>query len=98
MQRHFCYVQRLSDGRADRRDSYYYEREWRLGEQTLVPEAKLQRPNANTTHSKRGTRLTQDDSLRRTVRATSHLTTMTLPSWLFREIAGIRSRTRTDYP
>ncbi len=46
LHRHFYYIQRLSDGRVDRRDSYYYEREWRLGEQTLVPEAKLLRPNA----------------------------------------------------
>ena len=44
--RHFYFIQRLSDGRADQRDTYYYEREWRLGEQTLVPEEKLNRQNA----------------------------------------------------
>lgn len=46
LHRHFYFIQRLSDGRADRHDTFYYEREWRLGEQTLVPEEKLRRPNA----------------------------------------------------
>jgi hypothetical protein len=46
LHRHFYFIQCLSDERADARDTFYYEREWRLGEQTLVPEAKLQRPNA----------------------------------------------------
>ena len=45
LHRHFYLIQRLSDGPADRRDTFYYEREWRLGEQTLVPEDKLRRPN-----------------------------------------------------
>lgn len=44
--RHFYFIQRLSDGRADGHDTLYYEREWRLGEQTLVPEEKLLRPSA----------------------------------------------------
>lgn len=46
LHRHFYLIQRLSEGRADGHDTFYYEREWRLGEQTLVPEAKRQRPNA----------------------------------------------------
>lgn len=46
LHRHFYCIQRLSDGRADRQDSFYYEREWRLGEQTLVSPEKLSRPNA----------------------------------------------------
>jgi Putative abortive phage resistance protein AbiGi, antitoxin len=45
LHRHFYYIQRLSDGRADKTDTYYYEREWRLGEQTLIPREKLDRPN-----------------------------------------------------
>jgi hypothetical protein len=44
--RHFYLIQRLSDNKADRKDTFYYEREWRLGEQTLVPPDKLNRPNA----------------------------------------------------
>lgn len=35
LHRYFYFMQRLSDGRADARDTYYYEREWRLGAQTL---------------------------------------------------------------
>jgi hypothetical protein len=46
LHRHFYFIQRLSDSRADGHDTFYYEREWRLGEQTLVPEEKLLRPNA----------------------------------------------------
>ena len=45
LHRHFYFVQRLSDGPADDHDTFYYEREWRLGEQTLIPEEKLSRPN-----------------------------------------------------
>lgn len=37
LHQHFYFVQRLSDGRADGKDTFYYEREWRLGEQSLVP-------------------------------------------------------------
>jgi len=44
--RHFYFVQRFSDDRADARDTYYYEREWRLGEQTLLNEEQRQRDNA----------------------------------------------------
>jgi len=43
--RHFYFVQRLSDSRADRHDTFYYEREWRLGEQTLLTEEQLNRSN-----------------------------------------------------
>ena len=46
LHRHFYFIQRLSDGPADGQDTNYYEREWRLGEQTLVPEEKFKRPNA----------------------------------------------------
>ena len=46
LHRHFYYIQRLSDGRADQNNTYYYEREWRLGEQTLVPPEKLNCPNS----------------------------------------------------
>lgn len=46
LHRHFYFIQRLSDSRADGHDTFYYEREWRLGEQTLVPAEKLNRPNA----------------------------------------------------
>lgn len=46
LHRHFYFYQRLSDNRADRKDTFYYEREWRLGEQSLVPPDKLNRPNA----------------------------------------------------
>ena len=46
LHRHFSFTKRLSDGRADRKDTFYYEREWRLGEQTLVPPEKMDRPNA----------------------------------------------------
>ena len=46
LHRHFYFIQRFSDNRADRKDTFYYEREWRLGEQTLIPLEKLDRPNA----------------------------------------------------
>lgn len=46
LHRHFYFIQRLSDGRADRDDTFYYEREWRLGAQSLVPKETLRRPNA----------------------------------------------------
>jgi hypothetical protein len=45
LHRHFYFVQRLSDGRADARDTFYYEREWRLGEQTLLNEEQCSRDN-----------------------------------------------------
>lgn len=46
LKQHFYFMKELSDKRADAPDTYYYEREWRLGEQTLVTEEKLNRPNA----------------------------------------------------
>jgi len=54
LHRHFYFIQRLSDGRADGHDTFYYEREWRLGEQTLIPEQKLLRPNARYWSQKEG--------------------------------------------
>lgn len=54
LHRHFYFIQRLSDGRADAHDTFYYEREWRLGEQTLVPEEKLSQPNAKYRSMKEG--------------------------------------------
>jgi hypothetical protein len=38
--RHFFCVQDFSEGSADSHDAHYYEREWRLGEMTLVPEGE----------------------------------------------------------
>lgn len=38
--RHFFYMQEFSEGRADAKDAHYYEREWRLGEFTLVPDGE----------------------------------------------------------
>lgn len=54
LHRHFYLIQRLSDGRADAHDTFYYEREWRLGEQTLIPEEKLNLPNAKYLCQKEG--------------------------------------------
>jgi hypothetical protein len=54
LHRHFYLIQRFSDNRADRKDTFYYEREWRLGEQTLVPPKKLNRPNAKYRCQKEG--------------------------------------------
>jgi len=45
LQRHFYFMQRLSDGLADRKDTYYYEREWRLGAQSLPTAEEWDRPN-----------------------------------------------------
>ena len=39
--RHFYFMKRFSDSK----DTHYYEREWRLGEQTLVTEDERQKPN-----------------------------------------------------
>lgn len=33
--RHFYFMQTFSEGKADEKDTYYYEREWRLGKQNL---------------------------------------------------------------
>lgn len=45
LHRHFYHIQKFSDGQADQNNTYYYEREWRLGEQSLVPQEKLNREN-----------------------------------------------------
>ncbi|MDP2166803.1 MAG: abortive infection system antitoxin AbiGi family protein [Thermodesulfovibrionales bacterium] len=45
LHRHFYFIKQFSEGRADGEDTFYYEREWRLGEQTLIPAEKLNRPN-----------------------------------------------------
>jgi hypothetical protein len=45
LHRHFYFMQRLSDGRADGNDTYYYEREWRLGAQSLPTAEEWDRPN-----------------------------------------------------
>ena len=54
LKRHFYFMQKLSNGRADSKDTHYYEREWRIGEQTLATEEELQRPNANYYHVEEG--------------------------------------------
>ena len=46
LHRHFYFMQRFSDKRADEHDTYYYEREWRLGAHSLPTLAELGRPNA----------------------------------------------------
>ncbi len=38
--RHFYYMKKFSDSRADRTDTNYYEREWRVGELSLLPEGE----------------------------------------------------------
>lgn len=37
LNRHFYFMQMFSEGRADKKDTYYYQREWRLGKQNLAP-------------------------------------------------------------
>jgi hypothetical protein len=54
LHRHFYFMQRLSDGGADGHNTFYYEREWRLGEQTLVPDEILHRSNARYWAQKEG--------------------------------------------
>ncbi|MFZ4701099.1 MAG: abortive infection system antitoxin AbiGi family protein [Candidatus Methylumidiphilus sp.] len=54
LNRHFYLIQRLSDGKADSKDTFYYEREWRIGEQMLVPPDKLDRPNAKYQYQQEG--------------------------------------------
>jgi hypothetical protein len=45
LHRHFYFMQQLSEGRADAHDTYYYEREWRLGVQSLPTVTEWDRPN-----------------------------------------------------
>lgn len=40
---HFYFTQHFSDGRADQTDTYYYEREWRIGAQSLPTDEELNR-------------------------------------------------------
>lgn len=42
---HFYFMQTFSKGKADEKDTYYYEREWRLGKQNLAPVALWNRPD-----------------------------------------------------
>jgi hypothetical protein len=44
--RHFYFTQQFSRGRADATDTFYYEREWRLGAQSLPTADELNRDNA----------------------------------------------------
>ncbi len=43
--RHFYFMQTFSDGKADKKDTYYYEREWRLGKQNLAPAEMWDHPD-----------------------------------------------------
>ncbi len=43
---HFYFTQNFSEGCADSTDTFYYEREWRLGAHSLPTENELQRDNA----------------------------------------------------
>ena len=43
--RHFYFMQTFSNGKADSKDAYYYEREWRLGKQNLAPVEMWNRPD-----------------------------------------------------
>jgi hypothetical protein len=45
LQRHFYFMQTFSEGRADKKDTYYYQREWRLGKQNLAPVEMWNRPD-----------------------------------------------------
>jgi len=45
LQRHFFFMQTFSDGKADGKDTYYYQREWRLGKQNLAPVEMWNRPD-----------------------------------------------------
>lgn len=46
LDKHFYFMQEFSEGSIDAQDAYYYEREWRLGEQSLPSEELLAQPNA----------------------------------------------------
>lgn len=45
LHRHFYFTQAFSEGKADENDTFYYEREWRLGKQNLVPAEMLEHPD-----------------------------------------------------
>ena len=40
LHRHFYFMQQFSEERADRHDTAYYEREWRIGELCLIPKGQ----------------------------------------------------------
>jgi len=44
--RHFFFMQKFSNEKADRTDTFYYEREWRLGMYSLATDKELRGPNA----------------------------------------------------
>ena len=46
LSKHFYFLQEFSEGNIDSFDAYYYEREWRLGEQSLPPIEIWDKPNA----------------------------------------------------
>jgi hypothetical protein len=45
LHRHFYFTQAFSEGKADEKDTFYYEREWRLGAQNLAPAEMFKRPD-----------------------------------------------------
>ncbi len=45
LKRHFYFMQTFSKGKADEKDTFYYEREWRLGKQNLAPLEMWNRPD-----------------------------------------------------
>lgn len=52
--RFFYFTQEYSKGRIDSTDAFYYEREWRIGEQTLVSQEMINTPNFKYERSKEG--------------------------------------------
>lgn len=97
LHRHFYFIQRLSDGRADGHDTFYYEREWRLGEQTLVPEEKLRRPNAKYWSQREGYPLTRANLSQRVISPILLSVGRISPSSLHHETAMARSRILMDF-
>lgn len=45
LKRHFYFMQMFSKGKIDNEDTFYYEREWRLGKQNLAPLEMWNRPD-----------------------------------------------------
>lgn len=54
LEKHFHFMQEFSEGNIDSQDAYYYEREWRLGEQSLPSEELWNLPNAKYEIQKAG--------------------------------------------
>lgn len=50
LQHHFYFMQTFSEGKADDKDAYYYQREWRLGKQNLAPVEMWSHPDNPRTH------------------------------------------------